>query len=81
MATQDDLDRAQKMAAKYDARIEQLKGKKIRVFRAIVYEGDAELVLAQLSRSMPTGTHEKGQPGRQVTITIIDQGVLKILEE
>jgi hypothetical protein len=89
---QDDLDRAKAMAARYDAKIEQLRGKRIRVMRVLVYEGDAETVLQQLSRSLPSGARDfplrrdlhgssgATRPGT-LTLTIIDEGTLKILSE
>jgi len=82
---QDDLDRAKAMAARYDAKLEQLRGKRIRVMRVLVYEGEAETVLQQLSRSLPSGVRDlhgssgATRPG-MLTLTIIDEGTLKILE-
>lgn len=48
-----DLDAAAEMATRYDASLTRLAGKRIRVLRAVVYEGPAEAVMAQLARSLP----------------------------
>lgn len=37
--------------------LDQLKGKKVRVIRAVVFEGDPEAVVMQLARSMAPGKH------------------------
>lgn len=81
------LDEAQAIATRYDARLAQLRGKNIRVLRAIVYEGPAEAVLAQLAKSMALGAHRHGIRTNaktieyaEITITVIDDGALKIIE-
>jgi hypothetical protein len=75
----DDIEKLNAIADRYHANLEALGDKKIRVFRAIVYEGDAKTVIAQLGRSLGAGDH-KFQQGN-LLITVIDNGILKIVGE
>lgn len=69
-------DRARAMVEQHGLQLEQLRGKRIRVVRAIVYEGDAWLVLEQLARSLPVGTRAQpivggGRSGPTINVTVI----------
>ena len=76
-----DLAKAIELAKRYCGALEQLNGKRIRILRAIVYEGDAMSVMRQLAKSLPTGTKEiRPQNGGPLTITVIDEGLLQIIE-
>ncbi len=72
-----DLDAAAEMATRYNVSLTRLAGKRIRVLRAVVYEGPAEAVMTQLARSLPVGTRDCGK----YTITVIDNGAVKVLED
>lgn len=72
-----DLDDAKALLERYAKLRAQLRGKRISVTRALVYEGDADVVFAQLSRSLAPGEHLK--PGRKSLIDIDVIPNLKIL--
>jgi hypothetical protein len=59
--------------------LRELGTKRVRVVRAIVYEGDAATVLEQLTRSLTEGVHNPGRPARSggLTITIV-QGDIEV---
>lgn len=73
-------EKAAEMATNYDVKLEKLKGKRIRVMRAVVYEGEATAVFAQLVNSLSPGSRTLGKPDKEITITVIDDGILKVLE-
>lgn len=50
------IDAAQRLAIKHQVETMGLAGKRIRVLRALTFEGDAEAVLRQLAQSLPVGT-------------------------
>jgi len=69
-----------KMAERFRVRLLDLKGKRLRVVRAVVYEGDALEVMEQLAKSLPVGP--KVIAGKlDLTITVVDEGLLQILED
>ena len=51
------VDFAKELLGKRKQTLESLKGKRVRVVRAIVFEGDAIEVLAQLQKSLTVGEH------------------------
>lgn len=72
-----DLDDAKTLLERYAKLRERLRGKRISVTRAIVFEGDADVVFNQLSRSLAPGEHLK--PGRKSLIDLNVTPDLKIL--
>ena len=79
---QDILDRAKEVAARFDVKLEALRGKRIRVLRAVVYEGEAEAVFRQLARSLPPGTR-KVKPWDstlELTITVVEGHTIKVIK-
>lgn len=77
------LDAAQRLAIQHEVETLGLAGKRIRVLRALTFEGDAEMVLRQLAQSLPIGTREWGKPtvdgARPLSLTIA-QGEIEIIE-
>jgi hypothetical protein len=80
------IDEAIAIAAERAQLRESLKGKRIRVVRAVVYEGDADMVLDNIERSLPIGTRHNTyhggtyHGGKQWSISV-SQGPIKVLEE
>jgi hypothetical protein len=79
------VDYAKSLLSKRKQTLDDLKGKRIRIIRVVVFEGEAEAVFKQLSRSLPIGEHKLpivGEPyrGRALNVTIV-QDEMKILDE
>lgn len=79
------IDYAKNLLSKRKRKLEDLKGKRIRVVRVVVFEGDSEDVLKQLARSLPEGELRlsvAGEPtrGRVLTVTVA-QDEIKVLDE
>lgn len=62
------LVRARALAEQAGATLDQLQHRRVRVLRALVYEGRGDAVLVQLARSLPEGTRELHR--REITITV-----------
>lgn len=65
----DYLTNASHLTAEHKARIASYRGRRVRVLRAIVYEGDGETIMDQLVRSLPVGIREAH--GGKITITVV----------
>lgn len=77
------LDAAQRLAIQHEVETSGLVGKRIRVLRALTFEGDAGMVLRQLAQSLPVGTREWGKPTadgtRHLSLTVV-QGEIEIID-
>lgn len=62
------LKQANALYTKYCEFIEANKHRKIRVVRAVVFEGPLEGVLQQIARSLPEGTETRGSAGVSITV-------------
>ena len=83
MSTDDALKTHEEAARLHDdtlAMLAQVAGRRVRVLRAVVYEGPAEDVLRTLARSLPLGVKEMGSVGASFTITV-SQGAIEVLPE
>lgn len=78
------LDAAERLIIRQQVETQGLAGKRLRVLRAITFEGDAEAVLLQLAQSQPVGTREWGRPkadgSRPLSMTIA-QGEIEVVQE
>lgn len=73
-----DLEVAEDIAENAQYTRDSLAGKRVRVVRAIVYEGEGAAVLKQLAGSLPVGTKEV----RKGTLTItVSQGEIEIIPD
>ena len=81
MSKESDLDEGIALAVERSQLREKLKGKRIRVLRAVIYEGDAESVFYMLTKSMTVGTHSHVDKNfGRYTITIVE-GPIKVVED
>ncbi len=81
------LQAAQKLVTQREEWLEQLKDRRVRVTRAVVYEGPAHTVYGVLTRSLQVGLHEQRffprsgkEPAEPYTITVVEDPNPKILE-
>lgn len=57
MTNDDRIEAAREAARRYHRNLDELRGKRIRVLRAIEYEGEAVAVFRQIASSKPPGEH------------------------
>lgn len=70
------FERAKVVAQRYHQKLDELQGKRIRVLRAIEYEGEAEAVFKQLAGSLPPGEKDIGK----VIIRVVEDHHVKVIE-
>ena len=80
---EDKLAIARALAEQYGEGLDRLRGRRVRIVRAVVYDGDAETVFLQLARSLAPGHHPNlGVSGsgdnRRMNVTVV-QGQTEIL--
>lgn len=75
------LDYAKTILGRRKQTLEDLQGKRIRVVRAYVFEGEAAVVMKQLSLSLPEGVHSRPilQGFDAIEITVV-QDDIKIID-
>lgn len=70
--------KARALAEQHDVDLAALRGRRIRVVRAVVYEGEATTVFDQLARSMPIGTAERRVAGQAADPRSLTQAAKKV---
>jgi len=74
------IQRAQQVSRELQEQIDRVKGKQIRVLRAVVYEGEGEAVLRCLAGSLPVGTKVVPNHGSPYTITVSQDKIVTLPE-
>lgn len=74
------IQRAQQVSREFQEQIDRVKGKQIRVLRAVVYEGEGEAVLRCLASSLPVGTKVVPNRGSPYTITVSQDKIVTLPE-